>query len=358
MLSAEYIADVWDLFRSDERLRFFLFDRLPSEVEHEWEQIYNTLPTKRIGRIRTYTKRWDLVITADHTKHHWPELVDGLCGPTLFVPHGIASGVRRTGEDFTFGRYAYDQTGKYIRYSRMFVSSEANRKLALSKDRRFGDIVAVVGNLHDDKMLSLAKHREYYRQKFGFKPNEIVIFIMAGYSKGASNLYYTVGDAVLAEARKLLGDFQFILNVHPHEYRPKLHGQRVWGDYLRTQSQYGFIVREPHESWIPCMIACDVILTDQTSLALHGVLLERPVVYAPIPDGLLEKGTLVWRLREISPKIKPDASDLRDRLLDAIHNYPIEALRELANDINSYPGKSAERVLKEVYCLLRLPIPE
>jgi CDP-glycerol glycerophosphotransferase (TagB/SpsB family) len=207
-------------------------------------------------------------------------------------------------------------------------------------------------------MLALTKHRDEYRRKWGFKPDEIVVFVMAGYSEDDCNLYYTVGDAVLAEAKKLLGEFRFILNVHPHEYRTKPPGQRVWGEYLRTQRQHGFVVREPHESWIPCMVACDVILTDQTSLALHGALLERPVVYAPVPDYLLEKGALVWRLREISPKIKPDASDLRDRLLEAIHNYPIEALRQLAQDINSYPGQSAERVLKEVYGLLGLPVPK
>ena len=114
-------------------------------------------------------------------------------------------------------------------------------------------------------------------------------------------------------------------------------------------------MREPEEDWMPYLVACDVLLTDYTSLALHGIILGRPAVYIPIPDDFLIEGALVWRFRELSPILKPDASNLKECLYQALNEYPTDKLRQLAEDVNSYPGQSTPRIIKELYDVLKLP---
>jgi len=353
-LMAEYLAEIWELLKDDKRLRFRLALFNPGQDPHAGEYLRRTLPVGLVNTVWAYVRRWDLIVAADHAPR---VLADRRRCPTLRVQHGIASGVRQTDTNWTFGRSALDFPGRRIRYTRLFVASEANRDHAIATNPGFRDVAAVVGNLHDDKMLALADRRDEIRRELGFTAEDTVVFVLSSW--GPNCLFNTVGDAILAEARNLLDEFRFILNVHPNEYRPKPPGQRVWGEYLRTCREDGFTVREPDESWAPYMVACDVLLTDFTSLALRGALLEKPTVYVPVPDGILEKGSLVWRLRDISPQIQSDASDLRACLLKAIRQFslPLDKLREIARDVNSHPGRSRERCLDELYALLRLPPP-
>lgn len=102
------------------------------------------------------------------------------------------------------------------------------------------------------------------------------------------------------------------------------------------------------------MIASDIVLTDHTSLALHGALLGRPFVFCPVPDELVEAGTVIRRIRDISPTLRPDASDLRQVLLEAGNSYPFDKLREIASQINSFPHQAADRMREEIYEQLRL----
>jgi len=351
-LMAEYLAEVWHLVRADERLKFRLLLRsfVPDRSGGQ-EHIREQLPIPVVGLWQAYVRRWDLIIAPDHVH---TALVDRCDCPTLFVPHGIQGGRLFEGEQYTFGKFAYNRRGE-IRYTRMFAANEANRDIAMALNAKFADVIAVVGNLHDDQMLELAARRDDLRRNLGVQPDEKVVFVLSTW--GPDCLFRTIGDAVLAEARKLQLEFRFVLNIHPLEYRPQPAGERVWGEYLRTQRQHGFLVREPTEDWMRYMVACDIVLTDHTSLALHGALLGRPPVYAPVRDELLEPGSLVWRLREIAPTIRADAADLRARLCQALNSFPKDALNRLAREINSCPGSSADRIRDELYSLLTVAPP-
>jgi hypothetical protein len=346
-LMLEYLIDLWEVLRSDKRLRFFVLG--PFEADYEQKRLI----ARRIQDIRAYVGRWDLVVAADHP--NGPKLnsiLDGDRWPTLRIPHGIP-GKRVNGEIYAFGRHSYNRKG-HIRYTCMFAGSESEHAMALAMNPAFRNVVAVVGSLQDDRLLAMAESREKIRRNVGFKLEEKVVFVLSTW--GRHGLFNSMGDAFLKSARKLLGEFRFVLAPHPLDYRPKPNGQRVWGDYLRSQKQYGFLIREPGEDWMPYMAACDAILTDHTALALHGTLIRRPTVTVPIPDEVVEKGSPFWYLRNISPVIRDDASDLRHRLLDALENYPSEMLSLVAERINSCPGRSAVKIRKEVYNLLNLTL--
>jgi hypothetical protein len=163
-------------------------------------------------------------------------------------------------------------------------------------------------------------------------------------------LWRTVGDALLEQARELQGRYKFVLSAHPHEYAVKPEGQRIWGEYLRTQQQYGFLIREPSESWIPYMVASDIVVSDYTGLIEYAVLLDKPLVLSPVPEALIWKGSVTAKVREFSPILQD--RELRDCLEIAERLYPFEQLRELAREANPFPGQAAQRIRREVYDLL------
>jgi hypothetical protein len=76
------------------------------------------------------------------------------------------------------------------------------------------------------------------------------------------------------------------------------------------------------------------------------------MVYIPIPDDVIEKGSIVHQLHDISPKIKHDASDLAECLATVIERYPYNKLKSIAETMNSYPGQAAARIHREIYDLL------
>ncbi len=350
-LMAEYLAEVWELLRGDGRLECYLLDFInPIEDTPEIrQQIHDNLPLPLFNYQRAYFAWWDLIIVADHSK---PNLIDRRWGPALRILHGIVAGGLNLGAVYVFNKYAFNSRGK-IRYSRMFVSSEANRDLAVRINPQFEEVISVVGSLRHDKALAFNAQREAIRREMGFRPDDKVVFVLSAW--GPHALFNTIGDQFLAEARKLIGDFQFILNVHPNEYRKRPDGGRVWGEYLRTQAQYGFVIRERDDSWMHYMAACDIVVSDHTSLALNAALLDKPIVQVPINKSVIEEGAFSWRLNQITLKLLPDASNLREALVQAVQAYPFEQMRELAAEINSWPGESAYRARRELYELLKLP---
>jgi len=235
----------------------------------------------------------------------------------------------------------------------VFVPSEAARELAESIDAAFRGVVAVVGSPGDDRMLAELGRRDEHRKRLGFQPNDIVVFVTSTW--GPHSLFSRMGDVILERARELKDEFRFILSAHPADYRQTDAGGRVWGEYLREQKKYGFAVREPCEDWVPYMVACDIILADHTSLAIHGALLGRAMAYIPIPLEAAARDTIIQQLAEISPRVQEDGLNLREALLKARDDYPFDRLERLAVQMNSCPGRAADRIRNETWKLLGLP---
>ena len=354
-MMADYLNDVWEILKDDSRLRFYLLADGGEKKKNDWPQTLRSLPMKVVSVDYAEKRPWDMVLTSYHEG-----LAQDLIGvdknPGVFIPHGIAAGVKYVGEeeDYPFSRLALDENNR-SRYARIFAASDFIRDKGVMQTPALQECATAVGDPHNERMLALVERRDEIREQMGIRPEEKVVLVCSAWTPKC--LYKTMGDSILAEGRKLLDDYRIILNCHPHLYHPwaKADDGRIWGEYIGSQKPLGFMVREPDEDWAPFMVACDVLLTDYTSLALHGILLGRPAVYIPIPDDFLVEGSLVWRYRELSPALKPDASNLGECLEKALNDYPADRLRELATDVNSYPGQSFKLMRKELYDVLQLP---
>jgi hypothetical protein len=356
---AEHLYNFWQLFKHDLRLHFYVMlyegkeKNRAIDVNASREKLLTTISLSEVGSFSSHFRHWDLVVVADHTDN---KLLTSICKTsTLYIGHSPNSKYRpEKSGTISYGKYVLDYFGNCV-YDRMFVSTHKIFELAVKQNPELSKIAVVVGNINNDRIVAALSERNRFRHTFGFRPDDIVVLVLSTWRKEC--LFESVGDELLQEARKLMKEFKFILTIHPNEYRAKPPGQRVWGEFLRTQRQYGFIVREPWEDWLPYMIACDVIITDHTSLAVHGVLVNKPIIRVPVPDEYIWQGSITWEIGLFAP-ILNDMRRLRDVILNALQNYPMDKLQKLSREINPYPGESGARVSKEVYSLLKLDPPK
>jgi hypothetical protein len=344
----EHLLDFYNLFKDDSRLQFRVVFWEYSDRPGEGERMREVMPIPEIDLHWALVKLWDIFVIADYC---FKGLLDMRNFPSVYIGHG-SDGKSVDGENsLTNIKLAFDRKGRSI-LSRMFYSREIDRDYTVRKEPRLKDIITVVGNLQHDNLLAQAESRNEFRCQLGFKSSDTVLFVLSTF--GPDSLFQTIGDAFLEQSRQLLGEFHFILSIHPNEYCSRAPGQRVWGEYLRSQREFGFLVREPSESWIPYMVACDIVLTDHTSLCDAAALLEKPVIFVPVREELIWKGSIRWNLLQFAPVLK-DVRKLRECLLKAKDDYPLEKLHELAKTINPHPGEAAERIRKEIYDLLKIP---
>lgn len=350
-LMAEHLGPVQDCAADDARLRFFVTYPKNDDTRHEIARIHERLPFPRISLRRAHVRPWDLIITADHGH---PELADRRRSPVLFTGHGVAGKVV-AGEsgDYRYGPRAFLDDGS-PRYSRMLEASRTTRARVVRERPVLDGVVSLVGSLQDDALLAQLAHRDAIRRRLGYTPEDRVVFVLGTW--GPQSLFHTIGDALIENARSLQDRFRFVLSAHPHEYRPRRAGARVWGEYLRQLDEPGMRVRDPSEDWIPYLVACDVVVTDHSALAARAALAAKPMLFAPVADGVLHPGTILWRLRALC-RVLDDPCLLESELERALTDFPFSELEILAQDINSCPGESRQRIRETLYEVLDLSPP-
>ena len=374
---ADYLAPFWELFRHDSRLRFRLVLLFALEEGAEAHRsVAQKLPTPQISQRGMRLRPWDLVVCANHCL---PRFVPR--SPSVYIGHGPKCKAH-DGTELAYSSASFDRSGRPL-YSLMFAETEAEKSKEVTVKPGLSDIIAVVGNLESDAVLAHLPRRSEFRKQFGFQTGETVVFVLSTW--GEHCLWHTMGDALLEEMGKLNSEFRFVLSAHPLEYhnpatvssavndeiqewkresrfvlrahpvevRKKPEGGRVWGEYLRSQKQHGFIVREPSESWIPYMVASDIVVSDFTGLIEYAVLLERRIVLTPVPGAQIWQDSTIAEVRKFAP-ILDDARFLRDRHTEAQANYPMEQLGQLARLVHPYPGEAAGRIRQAIYKVLGL----
>lgn len=347
-LMATYLRPVWEVLRDTPSYRFYVGLKPDEYKPGENKRVRETLPIPSVSLRLAKFFPWDLVVLADHGYYDFTEL--GNC-PVVFTGHGI-SGKVTPGEplDYMYGSKAFTHSHR-PRYTRMFEFTWANKERAVRKDPRLEDVIEVVGSPLADDILDADDSRNAVRDKMGVDPGTKVVFVLSTW--GEHSLLHTMGDTIIEEARRLMQrtEFRFIITAHPHDYRSRRSDGLTWEAYLELLISKGFFVRKPHESWIPAMVASDVLLTDHTSLAVYGALIGRPSVWVPVPDMLIAPNSILWQLREISPCLD-QPSKLGEVLTRAITETPHQQLLAIRERITSFPGQSRERMRHELLRLL------
>jgi hypothetical protein len=347
-LMALYLSHILKIFKDDPRLNFSYFEySSTNERSDSSAYISKKLKARRVTSKRAFLKKWDLIVVADHAM---PSLIDSQGCPTIYMGHGLESGKIVNNEYYTLGSRSIKENGE-CRYSSFLFASNYMVEYYARNKVPFTKLAFVSGDPIFDELLKRQEKRASIRHNLGIEENQIVVYVMSTW--GPNCLWQSIGDKMLEQMKKLQKKYRFILGAHPNEYRPQNNGKRTWGLHLQEQKE--FLVLNPDKDYKNYLTACDVIVSDHTSLILYGALLSRPLVIMDLDKALIEEESLTSRLMEISPKLKKDASNLESSILDAINNYSTQERNLIHKDIISYPGENHDRVRTHVYNTLGIP---
>jgi len=337
-VTAGYLEEFREVFASDARLRFFKLTK--SRVTPEDRACIAAVRCPHISYRIACALPWDLLVMADHRRHVLSD-----CGrfPLLRISHGIGSKMVN-GEDYFYGRGAYDSTGRHVRYARIFEASALRRAEFVAKQPELDPVVRVVGDLRLDRLLRRAATASQFRER-------PLLVIASSWSAG--NLLENAGPGLFDELLRLNRSFTTVLRPHPHFFRADAPAR--WSMLLTRAKEAGITVSPPSEDLGELLASASVVVSDDlTSVALYAVVLDRRLVLWPSGSDQIPAGSFLGRLNGLVPCVER-ADQLAEQVTAALAREPAPAVRRMAGEIDSHPHQAARLVRTEVYQLLDLP---
>jgi hypothetical protein len=350
-LMAAHVAVVVDLFRSDSQIKCYVTSPSGTRTaDTSLSAISNRLRVPAVNYALSRFKWWDLIIFAEHRG------VDQFHPATrkLMIQHGYDSGKLFDGEDIRYGRRSmYRADNGEPRYDKIFECSSATAQTAVREDSRLANRIAVVGDLGADRMLAMTQQRSELRGAAGYAENDFVVMLMGTWK--CDSLMESAGQELMGEAVRLRNSFRFIFSTHPLHWRGDYARQHPWGKFLSDHEQLGVAVLRPDDDWERAAIIADMAIADHSSVGVKFALLNKPLLFLKRREGLVAPGTFGARLYDALPHVC-SAAALESAIENARRSYPFERLAQIADEINAYPGKAAQRVREEIYQLLDLQV--
>ena len=356
-LTAEYLAELWELLRHDRRLKFFQMIRTPSESPEDRMRAEQLLPMTALSQRIVNIRPWDLVVMADHPGP-MHILADLRLHPVLRIPHGISDKKKNGANYYYDARRMRDETGR-LRYSCIFESSHVSRLTAVRADPSLSDVITVVGNPRLDKIAVSIAQRGTLRATLGLSSVRPTILIASSWS--ANGLFLRIGDALFQQAQPLLADFEILLRPHPHLFKSDRSGGRDWRAILDHLGTLGFRISSPDQSLSDVLAVADVVVSDDiSSVSLYAAAAGKRLVLVRSGSTAVNEdtcnigeGTFIERLGHIVPTME-NAVDLRTALDGALGSWPPPGFEEIQREINGEPGRSTTHIRNAVYRLLKL----
>lgn len=290
---------------------------------------------------------WDLIVFPEYraADRFHPD------APKVLVNHFLDSGKIINGKEYRFERELV-HLGRPL-FRKIFDASYVSRDRAIAGDPQLEDQIVVVGDLRSDEMFKLVDRREEIRREFGFQSDETVVLIQSTW--GPQSIMERWGSQLLEEALELQKstNFRFIASTHPLHWSGRRVAEHPWGEHLLSLQPRGLRVVRPGDDWAVSMVASDVAISDNTSLAATYCQLGKPLIFINDLEDYLPEGTSISKLYKISPHLA-NAEDLHRTLCQVQDDYPYEELREIAYAVNSYPGEAEQKIRAELLEVLHL----
>lgn len=331
--------------------RFFLCDpNFPQQEDpgNEFQQFIrgNRIPLcPHPGR-----HAFDLIVCADLRT---PASFTRRMTPLLYVNHGLHILSMDGGETlYCYGDYARGEDGA-PKFSRMLESNALIMEAMKEADPQMAKVMVHTGFKFAAQTDRALQRRMDYRRLLGVAPDTCLVGLLGSWRE--NSLFHALGEGIFDACHSLKGSgYQFLFSIHPNEYAPYDPAIRPMGDLVEAQRQRGMLVRNPKEDFLPYLVACDIVISDFSSLAESAILAGRKLIFSPYPDGLVWKHSLTAQARRVLPTLEsPDGLAF---LLDMVAKAPVDPFigQAKAQLIREDHDQIVARVTRE---LLRLPGP-
>jgi hypothetical protein len=348
-IAADHIKCVWDLFKNDSKLNFFVTDDQLINRHFSKRELSSIIDLKYINILYALLFHWDLIIYVNH-----PWGLGSWFAPFIkkvYINHGIYAGKinNNLGEDGVYGKSRVNRPYSKPFYDKMFAASSFEKELAISLNKELLSRIAITGFLRADSVEKMQiEQRDVIRKKLGYAKDDIVVHIISTW--GPASLFQTIGEDLLFEAIKISDKYKIIFSLHPrHDAFGDIKGRKREDILNKYQSQG---IRPASElSWDEYVVASDVSISDHSSLCLYYVLLNKPILLVPVNNESYIKNSTFDQLKNLAPTLEC-VKQLDNSIQIAVKNGNQKQLYELSLVIRNYPGRAAERYKEEIYRLL------
>ena len=135
------------------------------------------------------------------------------------------------------------------------------------------------------------------------------------------SLFHALGPTLFDECAALREHgYQFLFSIHPNEYRRYDPAIEPMGPLVEAQRERGMLVRSPGEPFEALLAACDIVISDYSSMAESAILAGRKLAFSPYPDGMVWKHSLTAEARRVLPTIA--SVDRLGAVLDELRDAP------------------------------------
>ena len=296
---------------------FFLYDPgFPGENDpsNEFQQfiLQNHIP--RVQRPALHA--WDLIVCADMRT---PASFTREMTPILYVNHGLHIISADGGETlYCYGDYARREDGG-LTFSAMCEPNAMILKEMQAADPELAQVIRHTGYKFYQDVDAALKDREETRQRLGVTSDICLVGLFGSWRK--DSLFHALGSTIFDVCLALRKQgYQFLFSIHPNEYSPYDGCDAPLGSLVDAQQEKGMLVRSPKEDFAPYLAACDIVISDFSSMAESAMLFGRKLIFSPYPEGMVWKHSLTAKAREALPTLQ-SPEDLGE-VLEAVRYAP------------------------------------
>lgn len=331
-VAADHLQPIISLLRGDQNLKQYVTnDHFPSQ-EISKSQIKKSIALPYRNVLRALLSDWDLIIYVNH-----PWGFGAWFAPfikKIYINHGLYTGKINNayGEDGVYGKTRTFRPHRGLMFDKMFVASTSERNAALAANPDLKGRLEIVGSLMVDEIRERRKQRALLRKRLGVQEHQKLIHIISTW--GATSLIATVGDSLLEVFTGFDASYKFVLSLHPRF--DKFGGfTRTRDDVLSQWSAMGVIVDRDNSHWKDILIASDMAIADNSSLAFYYFILKKVVRFVVVdkdasipgsPFDVLRKGSNPLTAANIKASITQSSEPhfSKSSVIDA--NYLVEFL--------------------------------
>ena len=348
LVAADHMRLIYNLIQNNENIDLFVADDLLVKRQLTNSELETIIPVKLIHIFASLMHYWDLIIFVNH-----PWGLGVWFAPFIkkvFINHGICTGKinNKHGEDGVYGKSRVLRPFSKPFYDKMFSSSHSEKKMAIRQTPELRKRISVTGFLRADAIVNLNEKRESIRTLLGYKKDDFVIHIISTW--GDTSLFQTIGEDILSKASEMTKKYKFVFSLHPRHDEFGDVKNRKRKDILKKYESMG-IQPQTKVEWDEYVVACDMAISDHSSLCLYYVLLNKPVILAKVPNAAFIEGSVFGRLQKAVP-IYDNSAKLGKLITAAKKAVEKKEYRELRSSLVGYPGFASERYKEELYRLI------
>jgi CDP-glycerol glycerophosphotransferase (TagB/SpsB family) len=183
------------------------------------------------------------------------------------------------------------------------------------------------------------------RQDLGIRKEDQVLLIFSTW--GPDSLIQRFGTILLEDIFKVSETYKVYLLIHPLNDRNEFPDKDTIFEFLELHHDRAVRRVDPFVSFLPYLVAADVVLTDHTSLFLYYALLKKPYLFVPLLTEYIEHESLILKFYRLQERYDPNLP-LGNQLDCAIKNFPAKQHKEIAKLLIDESGYAKQRIRDEI----------